>query len=303
VTEPRRDRFFPPSRPRQADGGIKARSKRGSIGEQWWSRRFIDVLESFGLQSRLTRGRSYARSGQVLSLDVGTGHVNAQVQGSRVRPYKVRLTVDPLTTRQWNRVAEALAARAVFRARLLAGEMPAEIEEVFAECGTPLFPKSARDLEMTCSCPDWEVPCKHLAAVCYVLAEAFDDDPFEMLAWRGKGRAELLAALRRLTGSGQPHHQPSGRAEAGGTPVLEAADRPLAESLARSTAGFWSSSLSPARLRALPPAAPAPADLMLRSVEPPLVQIQGQDLPTLLRPGYELMVSGGTSPDQPAGPD
>ncbi len=68
-------------------GGIKARSKRGSIGEQWWSRRFIDVLESFGLQSRLSRGRNYARSGQVLSLDIGTGHVTAQVQGSRVKPY------------------------------------------------------------------------------------------------------------------------------------------------------------------------------------------------------------------------
>jgi len=71
--------FYPPSRPRKAVGGIKARSKRGSIGEQWWSRRFIDVLESFGLTSRLSRGRSYARSGQVLTLDIGTGHVTAAV--------------------------------------------------------------------------------------------------------------------------------------------------------------------------------------------------------------------------------
>ena len=67
---------------------------------------------------------------------------------------------------------------------------------MFAGCGTPLFPRSARDLEMSCSCPDWEVPCKHLAAVCYVLAEPFDADPFGMLAWRGKDRADLLTALR-----------------------------------------------------------------------------------------------------------
>ena len=127
--------FYPPSRPRKVPGGIKARSTRGPIGAQWWSRRFIDVLESLGLQSRLTRGRTYARSGQVLRLDIGTGHVTALVQGSRVKPYAVRLTVDPLTTRQWQRVEEALAARAVFRARLLAGEMPAEIEQVFADCG------------------------------------------------------------------------------------------------------------------------------------------------------------------------
>jgi uncharacterized Zn finger protein len=264
--------FYP--RPRKAAGGIKARSVRGPIGEQWWSRRFIDVLESFGLQTRLTRGRAYARSGQVLSLDIGTGHVTAQVQGSRVKPYAVKLTVDPLTTRQWKRVEEALAARALFRARLLAGEMPAEIEEVFAACGTPLFPKSARDLTMTCSCPDWEVPCKHLAAVCYVLAEAFDADPFGMLAWRGKGRADLLTALRRLSDS-----------RAGGRPVIDVADAPLSPS----PATFWSSSLSPARLRALPPALAAPPDLLLRSLEPPFITAGGMDLVTLLRPAYLAM--------------
>jgi uncharacterized Zn finger protein len=277
--------FYPPSRPRKASGGIKARSKRGSIGEQWWSRRFIDVLESFGLEGRLARGRSYARSGQVLNLDIGTGHVTGQVQGSRVKPYAVRLTVDPLTTRQWRRVAEALAARAIFRARLLAGEMPAEIEEVFADCGTPLFPRSARDLTMTCRCPDWEIPCKHLAAVCYVLAEAFDTEPFDMLAWRGKGREELLTALRRLTGGGS--------ATAGsGQPVIDVADA----ALAANPAEFWSSTLSPARLRALPPAPAAPADLLLRSLEPPFITAGDMDLVTLLRPAYVLMAGGEEGP-------
>jgi uncharacterized Zn finger protein len=277
VTDTRDGPFFPSSRPRKVSGGIKARSKRGPIGEQWWSRRFIDVLESFGLSTRLSRGRNYARSGQVLSLEIGTGHVTAKVQGSRVKPYGVKLTVDPLTTRQWRRVEEALAARAIFRARLLAGEMPAEIEQVFADCGTPLFPHSARDLEMICSCPDWEVPCKHLAAVCYVLAEAFDDDPFAMLAWRGKGREDLLAALRRLGGGGH--------ADQGGHAVLEVADKPLAEC----TDGFWSTPLSAARLRALPPATAAPADLLLRSFEPPMITAGGMDLVTLLRPAYLLM--------------
>jgi uncharacterized Zn finger protein len=279
VPRPRPGGFFPPSRPRKVTGGIKARSKRGPIGEQWWSRRFIEVLESFGMQGRLTRGRNYARSGQVLSLDIGTGHVTAQVQGSRVKPYKVILTVDPLTKKQWRTVEDALAARALFRARLLAGEMPGEIEEIFAACGTPLFPRSARELSMTCSCPDWGVPCKHVAAVCYVLAEAFDDDPFGLLAWRGKGREQILAALRRLTGS---HVDAAG--EPGVTP-----DRPLAEC----TDGFWTSGLSPARLRALPPAAAAPADLVLRGFDPPPIEVAGQDLVTLLRPAYELMAGSG----------
>jgi uncharacterized Zn finger protein len=276
-------RFYPPSRPRRAAGGIKARSKRGPIGEQWWSRRFIEVLESLGLANRLSRGRSYARSGQVLALEISTGHVTAAVQGSRVKPYRVRLTVDPLTTRQWRAVAAVLAGRAVFRARLLAGEMPAEIEQVFADCGTPLFPRSARDLEMTCSCPDWEVPCKHLAAVCYVLAEAFDTDPFGMLAWRGKGREELLASLRSMTG---------GREQAASRPVIDVTDRPLAEC----TTGFWAPALSPARLRSLPPAPAAPPDLLLRSVEPPLLTAGGHDLPTLLRPAYLAMTASDADP-------
>ncbi|HBW17648.1 MAG TPA: hypothetical protein DEH11_00835, partial [Actinobacteria bacterium] len=188
---------WPPARPIRVDGGIRARSKRGAIGEQWWSRRFIEVLESFGLHGRLARGRSYARQGQVLGLEISAGYVTARVQGSRPAPYKVRLQVLPLTTAQWRTVQAALASRALFRAKLLAGEMPHEIEEVFADCGTPLFPRTARDLEMSCSCPDWGVPCKHLAAVCYVLAEAFDDDPFGILALRGRNREALLAALRR----------------------------------------------------------------------------------------------------------
>ena len=182
--------------PIEVEGGIKARSKRGAIGEQWWSRRFVEVLESFGMSGRLARGRHYARRGQVLEFELGHGVVRARVQGSRPMPYQARIGVLPLTSAQWRRVIEALRGQALFRAKLLAGEMPHEIEQVFADCGTPLFPRSARDLDLFCSCPDWEVPCKHLAAVCYVLAERFDDDPFGMLAWRGRDRADLLAALR-----------------------------------------------------------------------------------------------------------
>jgi uncharacterized Zn finger protein len=193
---------WPPSRPIRVEGGIKARSKRGAIGEQWWSRRFIGVLESYGMSGRLARGRSYARAGQVLDFELSQGRVTARVQGSRVRPYQVRIGVLPLTTAQWRRVQQRLAGQALFRAKLLAGEMPHEIEEVFADCGTPLFPRLAGDLDMRCSCPDWEVPCKHLAAVCYVLAEEFDRDPFAMLAWRGQGRDDLLAALRRIQAQG-----------------------------------------------------------------------------------------------------
>ena len=276
---------WPPARPRRVEGGIKARSKRGAIGEQWWSRRFISVLESYGMSGRLARGRSYARAGQVLDFKLSQGKVTARVQGSRVRPYQVHIGVLPLTTAQWRRVQERLASQALFRAKLLAGEMPHEIEEVFDDCGTPLFPRSGGDLDMRCSCPDWGVPCKHLAAVCYVLAEEFDRDPFGLLAWRGKGRDELLAALRQIQAAAPV---PSTQASLDGParPLAECLDgpaRPLAECLE----AFWSPGLSPARLRALATApAPAAPDLLLRMFPPPPVQVRGKDLAEVLTPAY-----------------
>ena len=284
---------WPPARPIRVDGGIKARSKRGAIGEQWWSRRFISVLESYGLSGRLARGRSYARAGQVLDFELSQGKVTARVQGSRPRPYQVRIGVLPLTTAQWRRVQDRLASQALFRAKLLAGEMPHEIEEVFADCGTPLFPRSATDLDMHCSCPDWGVPCKHLAAVCYVLAEEFDRDPFGMLAWRGKGREELLAALRRIagagSGSGSPDPAPGGTGARSTRDGLDVAAPPLQECLD----GFWSPGLSPARLRALATVRDSAApDLLLRMFPPPPVQVRGKDLADVLAPAYERLATG-----------
>jgi uncharacterized Zn finger protein len=280
--------------PLAVEGGIKARSKRGAIGEQWWSRRFVEVLESFGMSGRLTRGRHYARRGQVIEFELGQGMVRARVQGSRPVPYQVRIGVLPLTNKQWQRVIEALRGQALFRAKLLAGEMPHEIEEVFAACGTPLFPRSARDLDLFCSCPDWGVPCKHLAAVCYVLAEKFDDDPFGMLAWRGRDREELLAALRRQPASGGPAGDKAVAASLGSAEVT-----PLAQCLDH----FWSPGVSRARLRAAHPAPPAPPDLLLRSFEPPDVVIRGAALTALLAPAYQLLAGQERVDAPPEGMD
>jgi uncharacterized Zn finger protein len=264
--------------PVRVEGGVQARSRRGAIGEQWWSRRFIDVLESFGMTGRLARGRNYARRGQVLGFEISCGDVTAQVQGSRPNPYKVRIRVTPLTKPQWRKVEQALAARALFRAKLLAGEMPREIEQVFADCGTPLFPRSAGDLDMSCSCPDWGVPCKHVAAVCYVLAENFDLDPFGILAWRGRGRDDLLAALRLS-------RRESAEDDREARPLIDVTDRPLAECLA----DFWSPGMSAGRLRTLPPAPATAPDLLLRTFEPPQVLVRGMDLISLLTPAYQML--------------
>ena len=299
------------SGPITVEGGIKAKSKRGAIGEQWWSQRFVAVLESFGMAGRLQRGRSYARRGQVLEFSLAAGKVSARVQGSRPTPYRVTLAVQPLTAAQWEKVQARLAAQALFRARLLAGEMPVEIEQVFADAGTPLFPESSRDITMDCNCPDWGFPCKHVAAVCYVLAEAFDDDPFAMLAWRGKSRDELLAALRPsiasgVAGGGAGGGGGAGRALASG-PAGQAAARSPAmavlsdltgQPLEESLADFWSPGLSQARLRATPPSPATPADLLLRLSEPPPALVRGQQLRELLTPAYTALAAAQDEPGQ-----
>lgn len=290
-----KDGWFEAAKPIKVEGGIRARSKRGSIGEQWWSRRFIDILEGICDPGRLSRGRAYARQGQVLSLDISPGEVRASVQGSRPTPYAVSVTIAAYDDAVWATIVEALAARAVYRARLLAGEMPHEIELVFADVGHPLFPSpraaapprpgidrvpssparpAADDLAMRCSCPDHGVPCKHLSAVLYLLGEAFDDDPFLVLAWRGRNREQLLDAVR---GTGDET-----------TTAAEVADEPLAARLD----DFFSPAIPLSRLKVRPLNQETPADLLLRAVEPPKLKVRHLPLIDILRSAYRKFDTG-----------
>ena len=184
--------------PRQAKGGIRAQSKRGTFGENWWAKRWISVLESFDIGARLSRGRNYARSGQVLSIDIEKGNVRAKVQGSRPTPYRITIDIKSITPSNWEKLVKVLSHQAIFVAKLLAGEMPQEIERVFQSAGLSLFPEKSKDLKTECSCPDWSNPCKHIAAVYYLLGEEFDRDPFLIFKLRGLQREELI----RMLGSG-----------------------------------------------------------------------------------------------------
>ncbi|MFI7698580.1 SWIM zinc finger family protein [Nonomuraea sp. NPDC049480] len=249
--------WFDGGRPIRVEGGIRARSQRGSIGSTWWSRRFIDILERICDKGRLSRGRTYARQGQVLSIDLSAGEVRAAVQGSRRDPYEVVIRIEAYAESRWAALEEAIAAQAVYRAKLLAGEMPVEIEELFAAMGTDLFP---RDLDMECSCPDWGFPCKHLSAVLYLLAESFDEDPFLVLAWRGRTRERLLGSLA---------------AEEAGEP--EVADVPFADRLADFYAPGATAHRPERRTAAAAP------DLLLRVFPPP------GDLARVLGPAYQRL--------------
>jgi len=193
---------YEPSRPRNAKGGIKSQSKRGTFGTSWWATQWIEVLESFDIGARLQRGRTYARKGQVLSIDIGKGCVKAKVQGSRRRPYDVKIIVATLNDAQWSQVTDALSEQAIFAAKLLSGEMPEDIEQVFKDIKLSLLPGRRTDIDTDCSCPDWSNPCKHVAAVYYLIGEEFDRDPFLIFKLRGMDREQLI---ERLHGSiGEP---------------------------------------------------------------------------------------------------
>lgn len=260
---------FPYGRTRRVEGGMKARSTRGAIGETWWSQRFIAVLESFSLGTRLTRGRNYARKGQVLTLSIDPAVVTSTVQGSRKTPYDVRIALPVLPDSAWFAVEAAITAQALYSARLLAGEMPPDLEQVFADVDAPLFPTSLGQMRLSCSCPDVAVPCKHIAATFYLLAEAFDDDPFQILLWRGRTRSALLAHL----GGGAAAEEPPP------SPFAEVTVPPLEDLLDR----FW---VSPVPLPERLPVLETAPDLLLRQLPTPGGALGGASLTAKLRPLY-----------------
>jgi uncharacterized Zn finger protein len=279
--------YPPPSRPRPVESGLKARTSRGEIGSTWWSRRFLDVLESFAMGNRLTRGRTYARKGQVISLDVLPGEVRAMVQGSRVRPYRITIGLATFPELVWAKAEIALSEQALPSAKLLSGEVPPELEELFAAAGAPLFPSKVRELDMRCSCPDWEVPCKHLAATFYLLAEAFDDDPFLILRWRGRDREMLLGRLRELRADGTPdgmHTEPADHTSGPTGTALALSGLAWSGDAPDHLARFWQPS---APLPARPAIMNVEPDLLLRQLPVPDAALGGQALVDKLRVAYQ----------------
>ena len=189
------------STPKTVKGGIKAQTKKGAFAQKWWGERWIHTLESFNIGARLSRGKSYARGGQVAHLEIQMGKVSAQVQGSRSTPYSVSIQLKSFSQKEWDRILEKLTEQPLFTAQLLGNEMPHEIESVFKKMGFSLFPQKMNDMETDCSCPDWSNPCKHIAAVFYLMAEAFDTDPFLLFRLRGMDRERFLKSLQESEGA------------------------------------------------------------------------------------------------------
>ena len=293
--------------PQPLAGGLAARTLRGPAGATWWSRRFLGSLESAMAGGRMAHGRAYARRGQVAGLVVGPGVVAAAVQGSREEPYAIRLEIPVVPDEDWDRILEALATRAEYAARMLAGELPEEVEQVFESEGASLLPAPHARLVSECTCVGWENPCAHVAAVCYLLAEELDRDPFALLAWRGRGKAEVLGELRarrRRLAAAPPVTDPPPGAGASELPPGVAgacAGTPAGTGATQSGPGgrdavdrFWVAGPELAHVRARPEEAAMPA-AALRLAPRGTIKARGGDLADVLVPAYHAIVAAAAA--------
>jgi uncharacterized Zn finger protein len=233
---------------------VRAVSTRGPIGREWWGQQWVAAMERLGITGRLERGKRYARNGSVLSLEISHGMAYAEVQGSRPSPYRTAVTLKTFNDKEWQKALAALAGQAIYAAKLLAGEMPADIEAVFQGVGLSLFPRSLKDILFTCSCPDWGDPCKHAAAVYYLLAEQLDADPFILMHLRGRTRDQVLAVLRS--------HRRTAVSEDDGVPA--SSDAPLLDA---DLHAFWTGST--VNLVRSAPVRPDQPPLLRRLGDPP----------------------------------
>jgi uncharacterized Zn finger protein len=179
---------------RAAQGGP---ARPAPFGRTWWGRAWVAAIEQRAQldPNRLPRAVAYARSGAVDELATAPGEVRASVEGRDSLPYDVRIRVRPFDDAEWGRVFDAIGARVAHTAAMLDGHLPPEVASDLEQVGLSLLP-GAGEIGPRCTCPDDADPCKHSAAVCYLIADALDADPFVALLLRGRTRSEVLAGLR-----------------------------------------------------------------------------------------------------------
>ena len=188
---------YPVRIPRFA-AGIRAQESRTGSGRSWWARRWTEVLESMGLAGRLGRGKSYAASGQVMSMVIEGSRVEAAVQGTRPDPYAVTVSFRTPESEARARIVARLRSEPMLVARLLVDDLPTEVEAAFRSEGYDLFPggklgPGRYDMTTACTCPDYANPCKHTSAALLILGEEVARRPATLVELRGISLEELYA--------------------------------------------------------------------------------------------------------------
>lgn len=155
-----------------------------TIAKSWWGQAWCRNLERYAdYDSRLERGKRYVRSGAVLDLKMQKGKILAKVQGTRKTPYKVEIRINPLSEEKCQAILKKCGKRIETLEALIAGDFPKELKELFLEDGG-LFP-TPKEISFTCSCPDWALMCKHVAAALYGVGARLDEQPALFFELRG----------------------------------------------------------------------------------------------------------------------
>ncbi|MGW5739863.1 SWIM zinc finger family protein [Amycolatopsis sp. NPDC003861] len=231
----------------------------------WWPARFLRALTAIGVLLP-AKGR-----GDVVALEVGAGRVDAEVRDGR--SHRVRIGLTAFGKADWAAITHALAAKASTTVQLLSGELPRDVEETFKAIRLPLFPSSAREVSLDCTCPDAEVPCGHLNAVFSALVARVGEDPFTVLALRGRNREMLVEELKNRLISAEP---------------LDPDDRSPALTEVMDT--FFASGPAPGLGGTAPLHGPrTPSDALLHQVPPFAITAGGEDVVELLRPVYRAL--------------
>jgi uncharacterized Zn finger protein len=147
-------------------------------GKTWWGQKWLQTLNNIDYSNRLPRGATYARKGAVKQIKIEENRIAAKVAGSRPTPYKVDIILPPFFDPELSRFMDAIATKPLIISKLLNRELDPSLLEMAEKEGLKVFPHQWTDFKMQCSCPDWAVPCKHLASVVYKLSEEIDNNPF-----------------------------------------------------------------------------------------------------------------------------
>jgi len=178
---------------RKAKNKAATPTQRVKYGQTWWGEQWLNALKNIDYDNRLPRGRAYAGNGSVLETKINVNIIHARVEGSRPKPYNISITVPLFTKEQKEELVNGIKKDPFMLSKLLNRELPQELHRMALYQGIKLFPSSWKDFAMDCSCPDWAVPCKHLAAVIYVLSREIDANPFLVLQLHG---LDLMAELK-----------------------------------------------------------------------------------------------------------
>ena len=163
------------------------------IAKSWWGKSWNDNLERYSdYENRIGRGKSYLKNGMVLDLKIKECEVEALVQGTRVKPYEVKVHIEPLKKKTWQSIVKDCQGKIESLEELIEGKFPKELSQLLTAKGTGLFP-SPDEIGFTCSCPDWASMCKHVAAVLYGIGSRIDNSPELLFILRDAKIDELIS--------------------------------------------------------------------------------------------------------------